>query len=149
MLDPVAAQILLDRVALVPLEGAALRRFAMQALSELPGYDWCGVYRLEGRVLHLDEYVGDPTDHTEIPEGMGVCGTAIAENRNQVVADVGELTNYLSCSLKTKSEIVVLIRDEKGVILGQIDIDGHTAGAFDGEDEALLERLAEFLAARW
>ncbi len=81
--------------------------------------------------------------------GRGVCGTAVAENANQVIADVTTLDNYLACSLTTKSEIVVLIRDSAGQILGQIDIDGHVVGAFDETDEAFLERVAEVLAARW
>jgi GAF domain-containing protein len=128
--------------------GRAFRKAAMTMLSELRGYDWCGVYRLEGDNLLLDEYVGAATDHTTIPVGRGVCGTAVAENENQVVEDVRELENYLSCSLETRSEIVVLIRRDDR-ILGQIDIDGHRVGSFDKSDEQFLERVAESLAGRW
>lgn len=128
--------------------GLALRQRAMAALDALPGYDWSGIYRLEGDTLVLDAYVGAPTDHTSIPVGRGVCGTAVAEDRNQVIDDVRTLDNYLSCSAFTRSEIVVLIRDENET-LGQIDIDGHTVGQFDASDEAMLERLAALLAARW
>lgn len=117
-------------------------------LSRLDGYNWCGIYRLEGSELVLDEYVGAATDHTHIPVGRGVCGTAVAENANQIVADVRELTNYLSCSLETRSEIVVLIRKD-GAILGQIDIDGHSVGSFGAEDEAFLNSLGELLAEKW
>jgi len=99
--------------------------------------------------LVLDEYVGAETDHTHIPVGRGVCGTAVAQNANQVIEDVTALDNYLACSLTTKSEIVTLIRDASGAILGQIDIDGHTVGAFDSTDEAFLDALGELLAARW
>lgn len=121
----------------------------MEALDSLPNYDWSGIYRLEGDTLVLDAYVGAVTDHTRIPVGRGVCGTAVAENQNQVVDDVRELENYLACSLQTRSEIVVLIRDKEGHVLGQIDIDGHRVGAFDSSDEGLLERLGELLAANW
>lgn len=121
----------------------------MEMLSALPGYDWCGVYRFENRELLLDEYVGAPTEHVRIPIGVGVCGTAVAENRNLTIEDVSKVDNYLSCSFSTKSEIVVLIRDGKGKILGQIDIDGHRVGNFEKSDEALLGRLAEMLAERW
>lgn len=131
-----------------PSRGTALRRRAMERLSRLPGYDWSGVYRLEGEALVLDEYVGEATDHLRIDVGVGVCGTAVAENRNQVVGDVRDLSNYLSCSLHTRSEIVVLIR-RGNEILGQIDIDGHAVGAFDSSDEAFLERVAQVLAERW
>ena len=116
-------------------------------LDRLPGYDWSGIYRLEGDLL-LDAYVGAETDHVRIPIGRGVCGTAVSENANQVISDVRELSNYLSCSTQTRSEIVVLIRDGDKV-LGQIDIDGHTVGAFDATDERMLVEVAEILAERW
>lgn len=129
-------------------EGPALRREAMALLSELDGYNWCGIYRLEGDMLVLDEFVGEPTDHARIPVGRGVCGTAVAEGQNQVIEDVRELDNYLSCSVSTRSEIVVLI-EKDGRILGQIDIDGHRVGAFDQSDEHLLEGIGRILADRW
>lgn len=97
----------------------------------------------------LDEYVGEATDHVRIPVGRGVCGTAVAERSNQVIEDVRSLSNYLACSLKTRSELVVLIYALDGSILGQIDIDGHKVGAFDATDEAFLEELAKVLAERW
>ena len=65
-----------------------------------------------------------------------------------MIDDVRELTNYLACSTQTRSEIVVLIRRGEE-ILGQIDIDGHTVGAFDMADEVFLEHVAEVLADRW
>lgn len=130
------------------LSGFALRDHAMGLLSELPTYDWSGVYRLEGDILVLDAFAGEPTDHTRIPVGTGVCGTAVSEGRNQVVADVRELSNYLACSTKTRSEVVTLIcRD--GVVLGQIDVDGHEVAAFDHQDEAFLDELGILLAERW
>lgn len=148
MVAPEVARALIDGVRASGLHGAPLRRFAMERLAELPGYNWSGIYRLEGNTLVLDEYVGAETDHTHIPVGRGVCGTAVAEDRNQVIDDVRELDNYLACSTRTRSEIVVLIRDGEKV-LGQIDIDGHTVGAFDASDEALLEELSAVLAEFW
>ena len=142
------AQRILDAVRNHASSGFDLRQFAMSQLDSLGDYNWSGIYRLDGDLLRLDAYVGAATDHTEIPVGRGVCGTAVAENANQVIADVRELANYLACSLQTRSEIVVLIRDGE-TILGQIDIDGHRVGAFDASDEALLEDLATLLAERW
>lgn len=130
------------------LTGSALRKQAMELLSQVPGYDWCGIYRLEGDTLVLDEYVGAATDHDRIQVGVGVCGTAVAEGRNQVVEDVRSLENYLGCSVHTRSEIVVLVRQGRK-ILGQIDIDGHEVGRFSAQDEAELQRLAGLLASKW
>lgn len=141
-------QALLERIRQSSLAGSQLRRFAMTQLSELPTYDWSGIYRLEGDTLVLDAYVGADTDHTRIAVGVGVCGTAVAENRNQVIDDVRNLDNYLACSLQTRSEIVVLIRRGE-TVLGQIDIDGHQVGAFGPDDEAMLEAMGVILAERW
>jgi len=138
----------LDISTLEGLSGRELRQRAMELLAGLPGYDWCGIYRLEGNELVLDAYVGAETDHTRIPVGVGVCGSAVSENRNKVIEDVREEANYLACSLATRSEIVVLIRRGE-TILGQIDIDGHTVGRFTAQDEAMLTKLAGVLAARW
>ena len=139
---------LLEALSASELSGAPLRKFAMELLDELPSYNWSGIYRLEGDTLILDEYVGATTDHTHIPVGRGVCGTAVAEDRNQVVEDVRELSNYLACSIQTRSEIVVLIKSGNAT-LGQIDIDSHVVGAFDATDEVLLERIGSILASRW
>ena len=131
------------------LVGRPLRRKAMELLSEEPGYDWVGIYALHGNELLLDEYVGEATEHTHIPVGKGVCGTAVAENRNVIVDDVRDLENYLACSIDTRSEIVVLIRNQDGKVLGQIDADGHEVGAFGEQDEQALGEIADFLADRW
>lgn len=150
MIDQALAQKIAAKLEASDKRGQELRREAMQELSQLKTYCWSGIYRLEGDELILDEFVGEETNHTRIPVGRGVCGTAVAKNENQIIADVRNLDNYLACSLKTRSEIVVLIRDsDTGDILGQIDIDGHIFNAFDASDEAFLEAVAHILAQRW
>src|SRR3972149_9290170 len=104
MIVPEAAHKVLKALENSTSSRRALRLEAMQSLSSLPDYNWCGVYRLQGRQLILDEFVGDPTDHTVIPVGKGVCGVAVEENKNQVIEDVHALSNYLSSSIKTKAE---------------------------------------------
>ena len=149
MIQENQADRIIEQLSASPATGAALRQEAMELVSGLTGYNWSGIYRLERDGLHLDEFVGDETEHTFIPVGKGVCGQAIAENRNQIIDDVRKLDNYLACSTKTKSEIVVLFRSDQGQVLGQIDIDGHEVGAFDESDERFLARVSEILASRW
>lgn len=122
---------------------------AVRILKQERGhYDWTGIYLLEGDTLVLHNYIGKPTEHTRIPVGQGVCGTAVAERANQVVGDVTTLDNYLACSLETRAEIVVLIR-RGDLIFGQIDIDSDRPDAFTEEDESLLARVADLLARRF
>jgi L-methionine (R)-S-oxide reductase len=114
-----------------------------------PRWDWSGIYLLVDGTLVVGPFAGseEPPEHSRIPVGDGVCGTAVAEDRNQLVDDVRELDNYLACSLSTRSELVVLIRED-GRIVGQFDIDSDERGAFTQEDEALLEELATVVAPR-
>lgn len=126
----------------------AIMREAVKALkSSESRYDWVGIYLLnpEENVLWLHNYLGPATEHARIPVGQGVCGTAVQEKKNQNVADVTQVENYLACSPNVRSELVVLIRagDE---ILGQIDIDSNRTGAFTGEDEEAVQAVADKLA---
>lgn len=110
-------------------------------------YHWVGIYRLDGDHLILGPYRGPTTDHERIPVGRGVCGTAVAENRNQIVDDVRAISNYLACNIATRSEMVVLIRHpETKAILGQIDVDGTRLKQFDTQEETLINGVAEILA---
>jgi L-methionine (R)-S-oxide reductase len=111
-----------------------------------PSWDWSGIYLLAGDTLVLGPRTA-PVDHSRIRIGEGVCGTAVSEDRNQIVEDVREVENYLACSLHTRSELVVLIRDS-GKIVGEFDIDSDTVGAFTGEDEALLEEMGALISGR-
>jgi L-methionine (R)-S-oxide reductase len=126
----------------------AILRKAVRSLHEADDrFNWVGVYLLRENEpkLWLHNYMGAPTEHAEIEVGQGVCGTAVAEGKNQVVQDVTQVENYLACSPKVKAEMVVLIRagDE---ILGQIDIDSHQKDAFADEDEEAVQAVADKLA---
>jgi L-methionine (R)-S-oxide reductase len=114
-----------------------------------PRWDWSGIYLLVDGTLVVGPFAGseEPPEHSRIEVGDGVCGTAVAQDRNQLVDDVRELDNYLACSLSTRSELVVLIR-EGGRTVGQFDIDSDERGAFTEEDEALLDELAKVVAPR-
>lgn len=110
-----------------------------------PQYEWVGIYVLREETLELGPYFGAPTEHTRIPVGTGVCGTAVAERANQVIEDVREIDNYLACSPVVRSEIVVLIWDG-GEVLGEIDVDCDEVGAFGPADETFLNEVASIVA---
>jgi GAF domain-containing protein len=105
-----------------------------------------GIYLLEGDELVLHNYIGRPTEHTRIPVGVGVCGAAVAQNRDIKVDDVSAEENYLACSIETKSELVVLIRSADGKVHGQIDLDSDQIAGFTPDDEAGLRQIANWLA---
>ncbi len=130
--------------------GSTLEEVLSAAVNRLhesdPRFDWTGIYELyPDDVLRLGPFVGDPTDHVSIAVGHGVCGAAVAEKCNQNIPDVSRATNYLACSAATRSELVVLIR-ENDRIYAQIDIDSHEVNAFDSESVRAVEKIADCLA---
>ncbi|MDQ0780671.1 GAF domain-containing protein [Chryseobacterium sp. W4I1] len=110
--------------------------------QEISYFNWTGFYFKNGDKdeLILGPYVGAPTDHTIIPYGKGICGQVAVSNETFVVPDVNQESNYLSCSIDTKAEIVVPIFKD-GQNVGQIDIDSHKVDPFTAEDRELLEWL--------
>lgn len=102
-------------------------------------YDWVGYYlhNPEKKELVLKAYVGEPTDHTHIPFGKGICGQVALSNENFIVDDVNAQDNYIACSLDVKSEIVIPLFVNKNNI-GQIDIDSNRLHAFSEKDAAFL-----------
>ena len=51
------------------------------------------------------------------------------------------------CSIHTRSELVVLIRDA-GRMVGEFDIGSYTVGAFSQDNEALLDEMAALNSGR-
>lgn len=115
--------------------------------ESIPYYDWVGFYFANEaeKTLHLKAFAGEPTDHTVIPFGKGICGQVAVSNNNFVVPDVKAQDNYIACSITVKSEIVIpLFKDGKNI--GQIDIDSNTINPFSEDDERFLEWVNEEVA---
>ena len=117
--------------------------------SSVPSYNWVGIYVVQGKDLVLDAWSGPAaTEHTRIPIGKGVCGYAAKTGRTEIVSDVSKDPRYLRCFLSTKSEIVVPVVGQSGV-LGEIDIDSDQLDAFSTVDREFLEAVARKSRDHW
>ncbi|KLO24433.1 histidine kinase [Marinitoga sp. 1197] len=115
-------------------------------------YNWVGFYLTDDKdknLLILGSYLGEPTEHIKIPFGSGICGQAASTKNTFVVQDVTKETNYLSCSDKTKSEIVVPIIDKNGNVFGELDIDSHKLEPFTVEDTQFLEEIISLFVKKF
>lgn len=128
-----------DATAVLANTAALLKLF-------LPDVSWAGFYLWKRGRLVLGPFQGKPAV-AEIAEGRGVCGTAAAERRTQIVADVRACANHIACDASSASEIVVPLMDG-GALFGVIDIDSRSRARFDEEDAAGLARLARLLCER-
>ncbi|MEH3120466.1 MAG: GAF domain-containing protein [Sphingomonas phyllosphaerae] len=112
----------------------------------LPDLNWSGFYRLVEDELVLGPFQGKAAC-IRIPLGKGVCGTAAAERRTQLVADVHAFPGHIACDAASRSELVVpIVRD--GALLGVLDLDSPSPARFDDEDARGCEQLMALLAAR-
>ena len=111
--------------------------------QELRDINWAGFYKMEGGMLVLYPFQGKPAC-TKIAVGRGVCGTAVAEDRTQLVPDVHQFPGHIACDCASNSEIVVPIH-VNGAIWGVLDIDSPSLGRFTEEDQAGLESFVKIL----
>lgn len=106
-------------------------------------YFWTGFYVVDAD--KPNELVVGPYQGTlgclRIPFGRGVCGTAAATRRTQVVEDVHAFPGHIACDSRSASEIVVPVMDASGALIAVFDVDATTPAAFDAVDAEALERL--------
>jgi len=108
-----------------------------EALKDI---NWVGFYLLKNNELVLGPFQGKVAC-VRIPVGKGVCGTAVSENKTQLVKNVHEFPGHIACDSASNSEIVIPLRN-KGKIVGVLDIDSPLIGRFDETDACELEKLA-------
>lgn len=113
------------------------------ALNEAFGFFWTGFYLVEDGELHLGPFQGSVACY-RIKKGRGVCGTAWAEARTQVVADVDAFPGHIACSSLSRSEIVVPMISG-GEVVGVLDIDSDKLNTFDETDRIYLEKIVEII----
>ena len=127
--------------------GGALQRICDHLREEVDHYDWVGFYLADpaDQLLLLGPFSGAPTEHMKILYGRGICGQVANSTESFVVPDVTAQTNYLSCSIATRAEIVIPVWHE-GEFVGELDIDSHTTDPFRTHDEELLSEVAAICA---
>ena len=127
----------------VPYETANLANASALLWQELPDLNWAGFYKMVEGALVLGPFQGK-TACIRIPVGKGVCGTAVAQQRTQLVYNVHEFPGHIACDCASNSEIVVPVW-VKGEIWGVLDIDSPSIGRFSEADRKGLEGFVKVL----
>ena len=122
---------------------SALANASALLWEALDDINWAGFYLLKSDTLYLGPFQGK-TACTMIPVGRGVCGTAAAQRKIQLVQDVHQFPGHIACDSASNSEIVLpLIKDEE--LLGVMDIDAPIFSRFDEADAEGLNALCRVL----
>ena len=123
----------------VPYEVANLANASALLWQEMPDINWVGFYKMTDGALVLGPFQGKPAC-IRIPVGRGVCGTAVAQDKTQLVYNVHDFPGHIACDSASNSEIVLPIH-VNGEIWGVLDIDSPHIGRFTEEDQAGLEQI--------
>lgn len=127
----------------IPYEVANLANASALLWQEMPEINWAGFYKMIDGALVLGPFQGKPAC-IRIPVGRGVCGTAVAEDKIQLVYNVHDFPGHIACDSASNSEIVLPIH-VKGEIWGVLDIDSPYVGRFTEADREGLEKIVEVL----
>ena len=127
----------------VPYEIANLSNASALLWEHLPDINWAGFYKMVDGILVLYPFQGKPAC-IRIPVGRGVCGTAVAEDKTQLVYDVHQFPGHIACDSASNSEIVIPIH-VNGEIWGVLDIDSPFIGRFTEEDQTGLQQFVDVL----
>jgi L-methionine (R)-S-oxide reductase len=134
------------------VEGPADRDEKLQSVCQLlrdgvEYYNWVGFYVVDPlqSELILGPFVGEPTEHVTIPFDSGICGQAAQRRETFTVQDVSKEVNYLSCSPRVRSEIVVPLLKDAEIVAG-LDIDSHMVSPFEQEDVDFLEHIGRMVS---
>ncbi|MBW7984349.1 GAF domain-containing protein [Enterobacillus tribolii] len=122
---------------------ATLSNASALLFERLEGVNWAGFYLMDGDTLVLGPFQGKVAC-LRIPVGKGVCGTAVAENRVQRVADVHAFPGHIACDASSNAEIVLPL-NVGGKVIGVLDIDSTVYSRFDEEDEQGLKAVTAAL----
>ena len=127
----------------VPYETANLANASALLWQHMENINWVGFYKMTEDLLVLGPFQGKPAC-VKIAVGKGVCGTAVAEDKVQLVYDVHVFPGHIACDSASNSEIVLPIH-VNGKIWGVLDIDSPYIGRFTEEDREGLEGIVAVL----
>lgn len=115
----------------------------------LKDINWVGFYLMHNGELLLGPFQGK-TACVHISVGKGVCGTAVKEDKTQLVEDVLEFPGHIACDSASRSEIVIPLHVNNEIV-GVLDIDSPIKGRFDEMDKEGLEEVVRLLenACNW
>lgn len=117
------------------------------AIHETMGFFWTGFYRVKDDELVLGPFQG-PVACMHIGFGRGVCGSAWKQCQTIVVPDVERFPGHIACSSLSRSEIVVPLLSDDGIVRAVLDIDSKELNTFDDTDRRYLETICKTIAVQ-
>ena len=105
--------------------------------------NWVGFYLMKDNELVLGPFQGLPAC-IRIPMGKGVCGTAAATGKTQLVPDVCAFPGHIACDAASQSEIVIPIY-KNGEVFGVLDVDSPVLNRFGELENKYLSEICALI----
>ncbi len=112
--------------------------------SKMEYFFWIGFYLLQDGKLQVGPYQGSLAC-INLAKDTGVCWAAINNNETIVVEDVSSFPGHIACDSRSSSEIVIPLRDKRGMVIGVLDVDSSNLNSFDEVDAQWLEKIVELV----
>jgi putative methionine-R-sulfoxide reductase with GAF domain len=122
-----------------------------EAIREMGGFRWVGIYDVEETEIAALAWTGDVSPvHERFPITEGLNGEAVRTCEAVNVGDVTLDSRYLTAFHTTSSEIVIPVRAWDGEhVVGTIDVESEKLYAFGPEDIHLLQECAHAIRPLW
>lgn len=114
--------------------------------GKMTGFSWTGFYLLRAGELTVGPYQG-PLACLVLQAHIGVCWAGIDRGESVIVADVHAFPGHIACDPRSRSEIVVPLRDPSGAIVGVLDVDSDRLAQFNLTDRDGLEAIVALVHA--
>ncbi len=145
--EPKNSSLLLQQTAEIidaePWYVAAMSNLSALIMESFDNLNWAGFYLFRAGKLVVGPFQGKPAC-IHIPVGRGVCGTAVAEDRMQVVPDVHLFPGHIACDCASESEIVIPLHRD-GKIMAVLDIDSPVKNRFSDGDTTKLSDMVRLM----
>lgn len=113
---------------------------------KMPRFFWTGFYRLVNGDLIVGPYQG-PLACMLLERHTGVCWAAVDRGEPVLVPDVHTFPGHIACDSRSRSEVVVPVRDAGGEIVAVLDVDSTRLDAFSEVDVEGLGCVADLIHA--
>ena len=112
--------------------------------NKMDHFFWTGFYFLKAGKLIVGQYQG-PVACQELKKDEGVCWAGINNQKAIIVKNVEEFEGHITCDSRSKSEIVIPLKDKDGNIIGVLDVDSNEYNQFDEIDEMELTSILDLI----
>jgi len=107
-------------------------------------YFWFGFYRIIDGEMLVGPYQGSVACQV-LQKDVGVCWACANQAESIIVPDVEKFPGHIACDSRSKSEIVIPVRNADGKVLAVLDADSDKLDMYDEVDEVNLRKIADMI----